>query len=68
MTEDHLNGLALMKFHQDIKLDPNDIVEEFARSHPRRIGQGSYCNFGHVLVLLLSFLSYAHMQTYCDDL
>ena len=57
MTEDRLNGLALMKFHQDIKLDPDDIVEEFARSR-----QGSYSNFGHVLVLLLSFLSYAHMQ------
>ena len=28
MTEDRLNGLALMKFHQDIKLDPDDIVEE----------------------------------------
>ena len=27
MTEDRLNGLALM---QDIKLDPDDIVEEFA--------------------------------------
>ena len=37
MTEDRLNGLALMKFHQDIKLDPDDIVEEFARSHPRRM-------------------------------
>ena len=37
MTEDRLNGLALMQCHQDIKLDPNEIVEEFARSHPRRM-------------------------------
>ena len=37
MTEDRLNGLALMQCHQDIKLDPDEIVEEFARSYPRRM-------------------------------
>ena len=37
MTEDRLNGLALMQCHQDINVDPDEIVEEFARSHPRRM-------------------------------
>ena len=30
-TEDRLNGLALMQCHHDIKLDPDEIIEEFAR-------------------------------------
>ena len=36
MTEDRLNGLALMQYHHDIPLDPAQVVEEFARCHPRR--------------------------------
>ena len=37
MTEDRLNGLALMQYHRDIPLDPEEVVEEFARCHTRRL-------------------------------
>jgi len=35
--EDRLNGLAMMHCHRDIPLDPEEVVEEFARCHPRRL-------------------------------
>ena len=37
MTEERLNGLALMQYHHDIRLDPDEIVAEFARCNPRRM-------------------------------
>ena len=37
MSEDRLNGLALMQYYHDIHLNPDEIVAEFARCHPRRM-------------------------------
>ena len=37
MSEEHLNGLALMQYHHDIPIDPDKIVEDLARTHPRRM-------------------------------
>ena len=36
MTEERLNGLALMQYHRDVVIDPKAIVEEFSIRHPRR--------------------------------
>ena len=32
-----LNGLAMLFFHREIKISPEQVVEEFARCHPRRM-------------------------------
>ena len=37
MTEERLNGLALMQYHRDVVIDPKAIVEEFSIRHPRRL-------------------------------
>ena len=37
MSEDRLNGLTMTQCHRDISLDPEEVVEEFARCHPRRL-------------------------------
>ncbi|KAF2897242.1 hypothetical protein ILUMI_08935 [Ignelater luminosus] len=39
MTKDRLNGLAAMYIHRDISgsLQPVDVIEEFAKSYPRRL-------------------------------
>ena len=37
MSQERLNGLAMLKYHRDIGLNPEDVVTEFARSHPRRL-------------------------------
>ena len=37
MSEDRLNGLAMMQCHHNIPLDPEEVVEEFTRCHPRRL-------------------------------
>lgn len=37
MSEERLNGLALMQYYHDIPIDPDRIVEDFARTHPRRM-------------------------------
>lgn len=39
MTEDRLNGLALMHIHQDIasKMNPNDVLDIFSRKHKRKL-------------------------------
>ena len=37
MTEDRLNGLTVMQCHQNIELDPDEIIQEFARFHPKRM-------------------------------
>ena len=37
MGNERLNGLALMLIHRDIELNPDAVVEEFSRRHPRRL-------------------------------
>ena len=37
MTQDRLNGLAMMHYHRDIDIDPQDVVKEFSQRHPRRM-------------------------------
>ena len=37
MTEDRLNGLALMYVHRDIIISPLAVVDNFARIHQRRM-------------------------------
>ena len=37
MLESRLNGLAMMYVHRDIPCDPNVVIDEFARKHPRRM-------------------------------
>ena len=37
MTEDRLNGLAMLQYHRDIPVTSNEVVEEFVRCHPRRL-------------------------------
>lgn len=37
MSEDRLNGLAMMQYHHDIPLEPEEVVEEFVRCNPRRL-------------------------------
>jgi len=37
MGGERLNGLAMMHYHRDVPLDPDEVVDEFARSNPRRL-------------------------------
>ena len=37
MGQQRLNGLALLYYHQDIDITPEEVVEEFACCHPRRM-------------------------------
>ena len=37
MTEDRLNGLALLHVHLKIKIDKNEIINRFAAKGPRRL-------------------------------
>ena len=37
MSEERLNGLAMMYVHRDIACLPDEIVDVFAREHPRRL-------------------------------
>ena len=37
MGTDRLTGLALMHIHYDIPIEMSDVIEEFARRHPRRL-------------------------------
>ena len=37
MSQERLNGLALMHAHRDIELDNKQIIDMFARLHPRRL-------------------------------
>ena len=37
MGQERLSGLALMNIHRDIPIAADDIVDNFARSHPRRM-------------------------------
>ena len=46
MTNSRLNGLSLMFIHQDLtrQLNIDDIVDEFAREHPRHMELVSLLN------------------------
>ena len=37
MTNMRLTGLALLHIHRDIDVEPEEIVSEFAKKHPRRL-------------------------------
>ena len=37
MKQDRLNGLAMLYYHQDIELSPEEVVDKFAHCHKRRI-------------------------------
>ena len=37
MTEERLNGLALISVHRDVYLDLDILLNEFVRMHPRRL-------------------------------
>lgn len=37
MKEDRLNGLALMYMHRDIKIDVEEIIDEFANIKKHRL-------------------------------
>ena len=37
MGQDRLNGLAIMRSHQDIPVDPDRVIDDFARKHARRM-------------------------------
>ena len=37
MKQGRLNGLALLYNHRDVKLTPEEVVEEFSLCHPRRM-------------------------------
>ena len=37
MSQDRLNGLAMLHCHQNVELTPEEVVQEFALRHPRRL-------------------------------
>ena len=37
MTQERLNGLALLHIHRNIELKVSDIIDLFAQKHPRRL-------------------------------
>ena len=37
MSNEHLSSLALLHLHRDINIKGEDIVDEFARRHPRTL-------------------------------
>ena len=37
MTQSRMNGLALMRVHYGLDIDLEDVVDMFARRHPRRL-------------------------------
>ena len=37
MGQDRLNGLAMLYYHRDVLLTPEEVVDEFANRHPRRM-------------------------------
>ena len=37
MSNDRLNGLALMLVHRDVELNPEAVFEEFSCRYPRRL-------------------------------
>ena len=37
MGQERLNGLAMLYYHRDIEITPDEVVDEFSRCHPRRM-------------------------------
>ncbi len=38
MKQERLNGLAMLYYHRDVEITPDDeVVDEFSRRHPRRM-------------------------------
>ena len=37
MSEDHLNGLALLNIYYDLEVDPEDIINRYAKKRNHRI-------------------------------
>ena len=37
MTKERMNGLALLYIHRDVKIHRVDLINKFARKHPRRM-------------------------------
>ena len=37
MSEERLNGLAMLQYHRDIPITAAEVVEEYVRCHPRRL-------------------------------
>ena len=35
MGQDRLNGLAMLYYHRDVQITPEEVVDEFARLHSR---------------------------------
>ena len=45
MTQERLNGLALMNFHYSMDIDLEDVLNTFARMHPRRMALTNILDF-----------------------
>ena len=37
MAQERLNGLAMLYYHRDVQITPEEVVDEFARCHSRRM-------------------------------
>ncbi|KAF0725686.1 52 kDa repressor of the inhibitor of the protein kinase-like [Aphis craccivora] len=37
IKEDRLNGLMLFNIHRDIKITPDEVIEEFSKKHTRKL-------------------------------
>lgn len=44
MGQQRLNGLAMLYYHRGVKISPEEVVDEFARRHPRRMLLANPCN------------------------
>ena len=37
MSQDRLNGLAMLQYHRDMSIEADEVVKEFVQRHPRRL-------------------------------
>ena len=37
MGQGRLNGLAMLYYHRDVQITPEEVVDEFSRRHSRRM-------------------------------
>ena len=37
MGQERLNGLAMLYYHRDVQITPEEVVDEFAHCHSRRM-------------------------------
>ena len=37
MGQERMNGIAAMQFHYDLEINYDDVIDMFARMHPRRM-------------------------------